>query len=126
MYLEGEWRTAIMEPGTLFAPVTGIPQEKRQELSAKPSAMIHLTMVINMHVALSTCHSYSIIASVVVNYGRGTNPILPLSIQCANGTSTFSDCSTTELDVNQCAQAAGVDCFGTAHYNFATNFSIPP
>ena len=53
MYLEGEWRTAIMEPGILSAPVTGIPQERRQELSVKPSAMIHLTMVINMHVALS-------------------------------------------------------------------------
>jgi hypothetical protein len=52
MYLEGEWRTAIMKPGTLFAPVTGIPQERRQELSVKPSATIHLTMVINMHAAL--------------------------------------------------------------------------
>ena len=52
MYLKGEWPTAIMEPGTLYAPVTGIPQERKQELSAKPSAMIHLTMVINMNVAL--------------------------------------------------------------------------
>ena len=52
MYLKGEWPTAIMEPGTLYAPVTGIPQERKQELSAKPSAMIHLTMVINMNVAI--------------------------------------------------------------------------
>ena len=71
-------------------------------------------------------HSYSIIASVVVNYGRGTNPILPLSIQCASGTSTFSDCSTTELDVSQCSHAAGVDCFGIPFLNFATKFPIPP
>ncbi|CAI8040135.1 Deleted in malignant brain tumors 1 protein [Geodia barretti] len=50
-------------------------------------------------------------ASVVVNYGRGTDPILPLSIECGSGTSAFSDCSTAELDVSQCSHAAGVDCF---------------
>ena len=66
------------------------------------------------------------IASVVVNYGRGTDPILPLSIECGSGTSAFSDCSTAELDVSQCSHAAGVDCFGTLFLNFATKFSIPP
>ncbi|CAI8018786.1 Deleted in malignant brain tumors 1 protein [Geodia barretti] len=60
------------------------------------------------------CHTLrydiSFYAAVLVDYGLGINPILPLNIQCASGTNTFSDCSTTELDVSQCTNVAGVDC----------------
>ena len=53
------------------------------------------------------------VASVLVDYGKGTNPILPLSIQCVSGDSELSECSRTELDVSQCSSVAGVDCIGT-------------
>ena len=52
-------------------------------------------------------------ASVLVNYGRGVNPIQPLNIQYASGINTFSDCSTREfLNVSECTRVAGVDCIG--------------
>lgn len=51
-------------------------------------------------------------ASVLVNYGRGRDPILPLRMECGSDTSTFGNCSTMELDVNKRSSVAGVDCVG--------------
>ena len=50
--------------------------------------------------------------SVVVNYGRGNSPILPLSIDCSVDDSDLSECRTTPLDVSQCPHVAGVNCGG--------------
>ena len=60
-------------------------------------------------------HQYSpiIIASVVIDYGRGTTSILPFNVTCATGLETsISDCFTEELDNGQCTHVAGVDCLG--------------
>ena len=51
-------------------------------------------------------------ASALVYYGRGTGPILPLTIHCGSEQNTLSDCSTKELDVGQCTHVAGVNCTG--------------
>ena len=51
-------------------------------------------------------------ASALVDYGRGTDPILPLTIHCGSEQNTLSDCSTKELDVGQCTHVAGLDCRG--------------
>ena len=51
-------------------------------------------------------------ASALVDYGRGTDPILPLTIHCGSEQNALSDCSTKELDVGQCTHVAGVDCRG--------------
>ena len=50
--------------------------------------------------------------SVVSNFGRGTSPILPKSIQCTSDDSIFSDCSATDQDTSQCQHVAGVICEG--------------
>ena len=52
------------------------------------------------------------VASALVDYGRGTDPILPLTIHCGSEQNTLSDCSTKELDVGQCTHVAGVNCRG--------------
>ena len=52
-------------------------------------------------------------ASVLVDYGNGTSPILPLSIKCDREDSELSECSRKELDASQCSSVAGVDCIGT-------------
>ena len=56
--------------------------------------------------------SLSLSVPSVIDYGRGTSPILPVNIQCASGASTLSDCFTPGLDVSQCSDVAGVDCRG--------------
>ena len=50
--------------------------------------------------------------SVVINYGRGDSPILPLDIQCDNRSHVLSSCSSVDLDVSKCMSIAGVDCRG--------------
>ena len=50
--------------------------------------------------------------SVVSNFGRGTSPILLQSIQCTRDDSIFSDCSTTDRNINECQHVAGVICEG--------------
>ena len=60
-------------------------------------------------------HQYSpiIIASVVIDIGRGTTPLLPFNVTCATGLETsISDCFAEELDNGQCTHVAGVDCRG--------------
>ncbi|CAI8006305.1 Deleted in malignant brain tumors 1 protein, partial [Geodia barretti] len=50
-------------------------------------------------------------ASVLVNFGRGSSPLLPLRIRCDSTQSAFSECSKGEvLDVRHCRHVAGVDC----------------
>ena len=58
-----------------------------------------------------------IVVSALVDYGRGRHTILPLSIQCGDRIDTFSECSTTEFDVNHCIHVAGVDCKGIVVWN---------
>ena len=55
---------------------------------------------------------FSIIESIVVNYGRGSSPILPFRIDCSVDDIDISDCITTALNVSQCPQVAGVNCGG--------------
>ena len=52
------------------------------------------------------------IESIVVDYGRGNTPILPLNIDCSVYDSHLSSCAVTELDVSHCAHVAGVNCGG--------------
>ena len=49
----------------------------------------------------------------MIDYGRGTRPVLPFNVTCATGLETsISDCFTEELENGQCTQVAGVDCRG--------------
>ena len=49
----------------------------------------------------------------MVNYGRGTSPILPLNIECIGDEETLSNCSKiNNLHLGQCTQVIGVDCTG--------------
>ena len=50
---------------------------------------------------------------MLVDYGNGTNPILPLSFECVSEDDELSECSGTDLDARQCSSVAGVDCLGT-------------
>ena len=117
MCSEEEFSTATMEPGILCALMTGIPLEMRLECSVKLQVMILQAMVTHYSY---TCYCYMCLlctflmcaASALVDYGRGTDPILPLTIHCGSEQNTLSDCSTKELDVGQCAHVAGVDCRG--------------
>ena len=52
------------------------------------------------------------IAPVLVNYGQGTSPVLPVNIQCTRTQNVFSNCSMAEKNNSQCRQVAGVDCIG--------------
>ena len=52
---------------------------------------------------------------MIINYGRGESPILPLYIQCDNHTDVLSGCSSVDLDVSKCMNIAGVDCRGVMH-----------
>ena len=59
------------------------------------------------------CYIYVCAASVLVNFGRGSSPLLPLRIRCDSTQSAFSECSKGEvLDVRHCRHVAGVDCRG--------------
>ena len=115
MYREEEFSTATMEPGTLCALMTGIPLEKRLECSVQLQVMILLIMVTHYICNYCMCLFCTFLmyaASALVDYGRGTDPILPLTIHCGSEQNTLSDCSTKELDVGQCTHVAGVDCRG--------------
>ena len=48
---------------------------------------------------------------MLVDYGKGTSPILP-GIQCGSEDRELSECSRTEVNVRQCSSVAGVDCIG--------------
>ena len=50
--------------------------------------------------------------SVVYNFGRGTSPILPMSIQCTIDDIIFSSCTITYQDMSECQDIAGVICKG--------------
>ena len=50
--------------------------------------------------------------SVVYNFGRGTSPILPMSIQCTIDDTTLSSCTITYQDMSECQDIAGVICKG--------------
>ena len=63
------------------------------------------------------CKTNNQSVSVASNFGRGTNPILPKSIQCSTDDPTFSDCNTTDLNVSQCQHVAGVICEGV-YYSY--------
>ena len=53
----------------------------------------------------------------MVNYGRGTSPILPLNIECIGDEETLSNCSKiNNLHLGQCTQVIGVDCTGMYIY----------
>ena len=52
------------------------------------------------------------LVSAVSNFGRGSSPILPKSIQCTRDDSVFSNCSTTDRDTSPCQHVAGVICEG--------------
>ena len=52
------------------------------------------------------------VGTVLVNYGRGTSPILPLRITCDSTQRLLSECSIAEPDTNQCRHVAGIDCRG--------------
>ena len=115
MCLEEEFSTATMEPGILCALMTGTPLEMRLECSVQLQAMILLIMVTHYicHYCMCLfCTFLMYAASALVDYGRGTDPILPLTIHCGSEQNTLSDCSTKELDVGQCTHVAGVDCRG--------------
>ena len=76
----------------------------------KPHCQRRLHLSINLPPPPSLSLSLSVPS--VVDYGRGTSPILPVNIQCASGASTLSDCFTPGQDVSQCTDVAGVDCRG--------------
>ena len=48
----------------------------------------------------------------MIDFGRGSNPILPLKIKCSIDEDNFGDCSKTELTVKECNNVAGITCFG--------------
>ena len=48
----------------------------------------------------------------MIDFGRGSSPILPLKIKCSIDDDDFADCSTEELTVKECNNVAGVTCFG--------------
>ena len=54
----------------------------------------------------------------MVDYGKRTSPILPLSIECVSGDNKLSECSRTELNISQCSRVVGVDCIGTFYLSF--------
>ena len=48
----------------------------------------------------------------MVDYGRGSNPILPLDLNCNSYDNVFTDCTMSNFDAGQCLRVAGVDCGG--------------
>ena len=47
-----------------------------------------------------------------MNFGRGSNPILPLKVKCTIDDEKFSDCTKTPFDASSCPEVAGVNCIG--------------
>ena len=56
--------------------------------------------------------TYLSLDAIVTNYGRGTSPILPMSIHCGIDDTTLSDCTTHDLNVTDCPHVAGINCGG--------------
>ena len=58
-----------------------------------------------------------------MNFGRGSNPILPLKVKCTIDDEKFSDCTKTPFDASSCPEVAGVNCLGVCvvklHYHKA-------
>ena len=55
---------------------------------------------------------WSTTASVLIDYGRGTSPILPLSVECDGRQNSLTDCLREELDPVKCTRVVGVNCRG--------------
>ena len=60
--------------------------------------------------------TYLSLDAIVTNYGRGTSPILPMSIHCGIDDTTLSDCTTHDLNVTDCPHVAGINCGGLCIY----------
>ena len=59
----------------------------------------------------------SIAAAVLIDYGRGTSPILPLNVKCDGAEDTLSECLKSKLNPGQCTRVVGIDCRGNAYMN---------
>ena len=114
---EGEFSTAIMEPGTRCVLMVGVPLERRLELCVRVLPFLPLDLVLNILLkgSYQSIIKFSHSVPSVVDYGRGTIPILPVNVQCTSGTRTLSECFNGVLDVGQCTNVAGVDCQGMHH-----------
>ena len=53
---------------------------------------------------------------MIINYGKGESPILPLDIECDNHSDVLNNCSSVDLDVSKCMNVAGVDCKGGINF----------
>ena len=115
LYREGGLSTALRETGILCVPMTGV--KKKQMLSVNLWALIQVLVSYTLVINNTLCKTNTQSVSVASNFGRGTNPILPKSIQCSTDDPTFSDCNTTDLNVSQCQHVAGVICEGV-YYSY--------
>ena len=50
--------------------------------------------------------------SVLIDFGRGTSPILKLDNNCAIFSDTHNDCSVVRMNPEQCMKVLGIDCKG--------------
>lgn len=103
----------MKEPGTLCVPVAGRILERRRELSAE--ILVTIQILVNFLIPsyfLFCMIVFPYLESVVANFGHGSNPILPFSIQCGIDDTALSECTTTRINVSECLHIAGVICQG--------------
>ena len=117
MYQEGELNTVTIVHGTQSVLMDGIPVETKPEISAMLWATIIHTMVwqypIKMlnysHIITFFCLTQG---SVLIDFGRGTSPILKLDNDCAIFSDAQNDCLVVKMNAEECVKVLGIDCKG--------------
>ena len=106
-----------MEPGTQCVLMAGTPLEKKLELYAVLLATAAGILVRNYlvySIITTISHDFLLLTnSAIVDYGRGTSPVLKLNNDCDISSGTLmSNCSKREVNIEQCMTVMGIDCRG--------------
>lgn len=111
-----ESNTATMKHGTLYVPTTGILiKEKKLESYVEIWVTTYHLNNVSFQYNNSKCSVNTIclsLAFVLMDYGKGNNPILPMDFLCDNAHTTLSGCPLVNSDGGQCKNIAGINCFG--------------